>query len=150
MPALPDTAFWAVFDGPMKGVLDWARYDQFMQRLGNSDGAWFVFDLEGEAPDTPLSGDAFAAALDKADATIRAVKNRPWLGAIYADDLDRPTFIKVFDPALLGGSCSMPGAKMLPRWIISRAKPDPLKQNDATDAPTGGLMARIAKGLGKG
>jgi len=39
---------------------------------------------------------------------------------------------------------------MLPRWIISRAKPDPLKQNDATDAPTGGLMARIAKGLGKG
>lgn len=147
MAVLPDTAFWRVFDGPMKGVLDWARYDTFMARLGASEGEWFVFDLEHDAPNVPLSDADFAAALAEADALIRAVKNRPWLGAIYADDLDTPSFVKVFDPALLGGSCSMPGSKMMPRWIISRAKPDPLQPQPLQETAPNGVLSRLAKGL---
>jgi len=147
MAALPDTAFWRVFDGPMKGVLDWARYDAFMERFGASEGEWFVFDLEDAVPAAPVSGEDFSSALTEANALIRAVKNRPWLGAIYADDLETPTYIKVFDPALLGGSCSMPGSKMLPRWIISRMKPDPLKMPTPEAAAPEGLLSRLAKGL---
>lgn len=147
MATLSDTAFWRVFDGPMKGVLDWARYEAFLDRLGESGGDWYVFDLDGEVPGAPQSAEDFAAALSPVDGLIRAVKNRPWLGAVYADDLENPSYIKVFDPAKLGGSCAMPGAKMLPRWIISRIKPDPMTLPTAEGEAPKGLVARLTQGF---
>lgn len=150
MAGLPDTEFWRVYDGPMKGVLDWERYKAFMDLLGASDGEWFVFDLHGDVPDTPVSGAKFAAALARADTLVRAVRNRPWLGAVYADDLNAPSYVKIFDPALLGGSCSMPGSRMRPRWIISRIRPDPLSVPSGSDDMPAGLVARLTRKLSKG
>ena len=54
-----------------------------------------------------------------------------YCGIVYADQLDAPSFVKIFDPNNLGVSCGFSDNPPLPGWILCRVPPEDLKP----DAP---------------
>ena len=137
---LPDTPYWRAYGGRFAGLPTWVAFDAFWARFEAAGGVWYVFDPSGDAPDTPET-DA-TGALDEARTCVEQVRNRGFCGAVFADDLDAPTFVKVFDPYRMGGVCGGSGERVLPKWIFSRIAPDALPP--LPDAPEKkGLFARI-------
>ena len=121
---LPETDFWRAYGGRFQGLLKWEDFDALFARLAASGGDWFVFDPAGDAPAAPVAD--LAAALDEARACVEQVRKRSYCGAVFADDIGNPSYIKVFDPYKMGGVCGGSGDRVLPRWIFSRLRPDPL------------------------
>lgn len=123
---LPDTFFWNAYQGRFSGILNWADVDAFWLRLSAASGDWFVFDLEQPSPDTSATSGELTETLASAHALINSRRDMSHCGAIYVDNVDNPTFIKIFDPAAMGSSCNISGIPILPRWIFSRIRPDDL------------------------
>ena len=137
---LPDTAFWRAYGGRFAGLPSWPGFDAFWARLAASGGAWYVFDPAGDAPPAPSPD--FAAALAEARACVEQVRSRGFCGAVFADDLETPGFVKVFDPYRMGGVCGGSGGRILPRWVFSRIPPDPLPLR-AAPAARKSLLSRL-------
>ncbi len=137
---LPDTPFWRAYNGTFAGLPSWAGFDAFWARFEAAGGEWYVFDPTGDAPEAPVAD--VAAILAEARACVEQVRARSFCGAVFADDLEAPSFVKVFDPYRMGGVCGGSGERVLPRWIFSRIAPDPLPL--LPDAPEKkGLFARL-------
>ncbi|NOX73292.1 MAG: hypothetical protein GXP03_06625 [Alphaproteobacteria bacterium] len=126
MPPLPDTDFWRAYQGPFSGVLKWSDVDALWAWLADNNQGWFAFDPNTAAPDTPLDADDFATFLQGAVELVNTRRERSMSGAIYLDDANKPTLIKIFDPVNMGSACSISGVRVMPRWILSRMKPDDL------------------------
>lgn len=123
---LPDTAFWRAYGGTFQGTFSWESFTDLWQNLAVSEGGWYVFEPEGEAPAAPVASADWLVALDLARACVDQVRNRSYCGQAFADSLTDPTFIKVFDPYKMGAACGSSGERVLPRWIFSRIAPDAL------------------------
>lgn len=139
---LPDTAFWRAYGGKFAGLPTWAAFDAFWARFEAAGGDWYVFDPSGNAPRAPEPD--LAAARAEARGCVEQVRARGFCGAVFADNLEAPTFVKVFDPYRMGGVCGGSGERVLPRWIFSRTAPDalPLLPNEPEKT---GFFARFMR-----
>lgn len=123
---LPDTQFWRYFQGCFSGLLKWQGVEELWAMLKSDPDGWYVFDPSQDAPQTPLASNDFQQFLGEAERMVNTRRDRPSCGSVYVDDMERPTYIKIFDPAKLGSSCSCSGEPVLPRWIVSQMKPGTL------------------------
>ena len=142
-------SFEALYRGSLKGLLQWRQFDDLWLRLRAEPEGWYVRDFSSRnIPDSPLTREAFLAFLDEAEAFLRRRHREDYCGFIYLDDVENPTFIKVFDPRKMGTSCSCSTEPVPPRWTISRQKP--LLEADMAppdEAPSRkGLLARLFGG----
>ena len=64
--------------------------------------------------------------ISEIDELLRAEHKEDYCGIVYADDLQNPTFIKIFDPNNLGVSCGFSDHPPLPGWVLSLSKPEDL------------------------
>jgi hypothetical protein len=55
---------------------------------------------------------------------LRAEHHESYCGIVYADDLENPRLIKIYDPNNLGSSCGSSKTPHPPGWIMSRLPPD--------------------------
>jgi hypothetical protein len=142
MTPLPDTAFWRAYDGSFSGILKWQDVDRFWAYLAQNPEGWHVFDPDGDAPDMPMTKTEFARFLTQAKALVNSRRERSLSGAIYVDNMAEPTFAKIFDPVNMGSACNVSGTRTMPRWVVSRIKPDALpKVMEPLSKP--GLFGRL-------
>jgi len=126
--------FLAEYNGGFTGILHWHQLDTLWERLrGDADGAWYVYAIGEPPPDQPAKVgqlDLFIAEIDK---LLRAEHHHDYCGVVYADRMDAPGLVKIFDPNHLGSSCGSSGTRVLPGWVLSRHPPVDLR---AAMAPT--------------
>ena len=140
LPSLPDTPFWRAYLGRFTGFPTWPMHDRFWPVLAASDGDWFVFDLEsGVLPEAPADATAFAKVIAEAETMFAPARDRSFAGVVFADDAAVPGFVKIFDPWKMGASCGSSGELVLPRWVLSRSRPDALPMAEAQPQPRRGL-----------
>ena len=139
----PDTEFWRRYSGAFKGVLHWQDFDALFARIATVPDGWYVFDPTQTAPVTKARADELARFLEEARALLDRRRDQSHCGLIYVDDPLDPTFVKLFDPAKLGSSCSVGGAPILPKWVLSQMRPDTLP---ASEAEKPGLFRRVFGG----
>ena len=138
----PQTAFWRAYQGAFTGILKWEDMDALWEVLARAPDGWHVFDPEQEAPGAPLEAGDFVAFLEEARGLLETRRDLEHCGAAYVDDRMAPSFVKVFDPTGMGSSCSISGAPILPRWIVTQMAPDSLpKGADKPRKP--GLLGRL-------
>jgi len=145
VPPLPDTPFWQAYQGRFSGILNWTEVDDFWGRISAISGDWFIFEPGEPAPENPAATEQLTETLASAQALINSRRDMSHCGAIYVDNVENPSFIKVFDPSAMGSSCNISGIPILPRWIISRIKPDNLPAPIEPAKPS--LLKRLT-GLG--
>lgn len=145
LPSLPDTPFWRLYQGRFAGFPTWPMFDRFWPVLEASGGDWYILDLDsGELPEAPASATEFSALLAGVQAMYAPARARSFCGVVFADDAAAPTLVKLFDPWKMGASCGSSGERILPRYVLSRVRPDALPVVEAPVAPKKGLFARMA------
>ena len=148
--------FWTSFNGWFSGVLDWSDVETLFSSLRKNSKGWYLAEMQSsdesnpasvpDMPESVLDEDDFLKFLVEAESVINKRRSRPYCGAIYVDNKDDPAFIKIFDPTKMGSSCSCSTEPVLPRWTISRIKPEPLPQKPQK-SPNPGFFARLT-GIG--
>jgi hypothetical protein len=121
----PNPDFDAHFDGTLFSLLSWEQLDDFWLRLDTGAG-WYLYAV-GEARPTAAADSAQVASfIREIGVLLRKDHNEDYCGIVYADNLESPQLIKIYDPNHLGASCGSSGAKVLPGWVMSRVPPSNL------------------------
>lgn len=117
-------AFLAAFNGGFTSALRWPQFDALWARLkDDAGGGWYVYAV-GEAPPTaPVGADHMAAFLDELADLLKREHDEEYCGIVYADNLQSPGFVKIYDPNNLGSVCGSSDTRTLPGWILSRLPP---------------------------
>lgn len=116
--------------GRFFGVIRWQDLDALWLRVTAEPEGWYA-SLAGETlPETPLGADALKRFLAEVDSLLRREHEQDYCGIVYANDLETPSFIKIYDPNNLGSSCGMHGGAHPPRWILSRLRPEQIANAD--------------------
>lgn len=119
-----DAVFLSAFRGSFTATLRWHHFDALWELLRRSDGdGWYLYAVGEPPPLAAASTARFRLFLDEMEALLRREHDEEYCGIVYADDLQQPTFIKIFDPNNLGVSCGYSDNPPLPGWILSRMQP---------------------------
>ncbi|MEJ2590933.1 MAG: hypothetical protein P8178_05965 [Candidatus Thiodiazotropha sp.] len=116
--------YMQAFRGSFTSALRWHHLDALWQVLRQDAGAgWYIYAV-GEAPPT-AAADArmMLTFIDEIDKLLRREHQENYCGIVYADDLQQPTFVKIYDPNNLGVSCGYSDNPPLPGWVLSRIPP---------------------------
>ncbi|MDP2825659.1 MAG: hypothetical protein Q8O52_23610 [Sulfuritalea sp.] len=146
----PTTEFQRLYTGRVWSVMQWDQLTALWQRIDPAAG-WYLQAVGIATPRSGIQGmqspgpqsapaparcvpsgtlaDAADAAtvsafIERMDALLRADHHESYCGIVYADDLDNPRLIKIYDPNNLGSSCGSSKNPPPPGWIMSRVAPD--------------------------
>ncbi len=116
--------FLHAFRGRFTSVLRWHELDSFWQTLKQqADDDWYIYHVGEDAPESPVERERFLLFIDEIDMLLRREHDEDYCAIVYADNHDRPAFVKIFDPNNLGTSCGCSENPPLPGWVLSRLKP---------------------------
>jgi hypothetical protein len=118
------TEFQCLYTGRLWSVLAWDQLTAFWQRIDPGAG-WYLVAV-GVSPAPTLATDAasVSAFIERIDALLRAEHHESYCGIVYADDLENPRLIKIYDPNNLGSSCGSSKTPLPPGWVMSRLPPE--------------------------
>jgi len=118
--------FDKLFDGTLYSLLSWKQLTAFWERLDPSAG-WFLYAVGEERPEIQADSEHVATFMREIDVLLRREHHEDYCGIVYADNLDTPGFVKIFDPNNLGVSCGFSDNPPLPGWVLCRVPPEDLK-----------------------
>lgn len=117
--------FDRVFNGTLFSLLSWSQLDAFWQRIDPAAG-WHLYAVGEQRPEAPADAAHVQAFIREIDGLIRRDHDEEYCGIVYADSLDAPRLVKIYDPHHLGSSCGSAGYKILPGWVMSLETPSDL------------------------
>ena len=142
------TEFQRLYAGRLWSVMAWDQLTALWQRIDPGAGWYLVAAGVAPAPTSgisPADATSVSAFIERIDALLRAEHHESYCGIVYADDLENPRLIKIYDPNKLGSSCGSSKTKFQwrltpalsalseaavtktlhpPGWIMSRLPPD--------------------------
>ena len=112
------------FRGRFSSVLRWEHLDDFWSALkSQADDQWYIYAVGEDAPTETSSSEQLLTFIDEVDVLLRKEHEEDYCAIVYADDHDKPSFVKIFDPNNLGVSCGFSENPPLPGWVLSRIPP---------------------------
>ena len=130
------TEFQSLYTGRLWSVMGWDQLTTLWQRVDPAAG-WYLQAVGVAGPRSSIPGTQSAptianaadaatvsAFITRIDTLLRTEHHESYCGIVYADDLDNPRLIKIYDPNNLGSSCGSSKNPPLPGWIMSRVPPD--------------------------
>jgi len=119
-----DNAFLRAFNGTLTSTLRWHDLDSFWDVLrGCAAAGWYVYALGETPPQTPVEADKLREFIAAMDALLRKEHQEEYCAIVYADDLNAPSLVKIYDPNNLGVSCGYSDNPPLPGWVLSLEPP---------------------------
>jgi hypothetical protein len=82
-----------------------------------------------DVPREPSAANKVQQFMREMDELLRREHHEDYCAIVYADNLDAPNFIKIYDPNHLGSSCGSSSMKssVLPGWLMSKTPPRELE-----------------------
>ncbi len=130
--------FVRAFRGSFIAALRWPQLDALWDQIRARAGAgWYLYQIGEPPPQAAADASRVRTVITEIDALLRAEHQEDYCGIVYADDLDAPTFIKIYDPHNLGVVCGFSNEPPLPGWVISLIPP--------VDLPAARLASNIRR-----
>ncbi|MDA8329021.1 MAG: hypothetical protein M0Z83_08650 [Betaproteobacteria bacterium] len=117
--------FQAKMDGMLYSLLSWEQLTAFWQRL-DTEAGWYVYAVGQETPQQPSDAKQVTDFISRIDTLLHAEHQERYCGIVYADDVQTPNFVVIYDPSNLGVSCGSSKHRVMPGWVMSRMRPDTL------------------------
>ena len=116
------------YNGLLYSVMHWEQLTAFWASI-QADAGWYLYAVGQNVPVAPSPAEKVQQFTSEIDALLRREHHEDYCAIVYADKLDQPNFIKIYDPNQLGSSCgsSATKSKVLPGWIMSQVAPHELK-----------------------
>ncbi len=117
--------FHALYAGRLWSIMSWDQLSAFWGRVGGA--GWYLYAVGEELPAAPAPAEQTEEFVRRIDALLRDDHRHDYCGIVYADDIERPSFVKIYDPNNLGVSCGFSTNPPLPGWIMSQTPPEDLQ-----------------------
>lgn len=122
--ATPTDPFLQAFRGSFTSALRWHHLDDLWIRVrAAADDGWYIYAVGETPPETVSTAGQVETFVTEIDKLLRAEHQEDYCGIVYADNLQQPGLIKIFDPNNLGVSCGYSDDPPLPGWVMSRIRP---------------------------
>ncbi len=128
---MSDTSeFDRYYNGLLYSVMRWDQLTAFWQKLDSGAG-WYLYAVGHELPQSPAPAEKVRQFTRELDELLRREHHEDYCAIVYADDLDAPNFVKIYDPNHLGSSCGSSSMKssVLPGWLMSKIPPREIHAN---------------------
>lgn len=109
-------------NGLLYSLLDWTQLTAFWTKVDRGAG-WYLYAVGEAVPVAPATPAEVEQFIVEVDALLRRDHDESYCGIVYSNNLDHPSFIKIYDPNHLGSSCGSSQNTILPGWIMSQAPP---------------------------
>ena len=119
------TEFQRLYTGRVWSVMGWDQLTAFWKRIDPAAG-WYLLAVSVSPAPTLADAATVATFIERIDTLLRNEHHESYCGIVYADDLDNPRLIKIYDPNNLGSSCGSSKNPPGPGWIMSRDAPNEL------------------------
>ena len=117
------SAYLRAYGGRLVGALRWGHLERLWERVLAEPRGWYVYAVGEPPPVEVASPEHLAEFVGAVDRLLRQEHDEDYCGIVYADDMDAPSFVKIYDPSNLGAVCGTTGVPTLPGWTLSRARP---------------------------
>ena len=117
--------FVSKLDGLLFSLLSWDQLSAFWLRVDVNAG-WYIYALGQDVPTVVASPQQVEDFIIRIDALLHNDHEESYCGIVYADDLQAPTFMVIYDPNNLGVSCGSSKERVLPGWVMSQVAPTAL------------------------
>ena len=112
------------FRGRFTSVMRWEQLNDFWDALRDQiDDQWYIYAVGEVPPAEPCVSQKMTAFINEIDVLLRKEHDEDYCAIVYADNLEAPQFVKIFDPNNLGVSCGFSENPPLPGWVLSKMKP---------------------------
>ncbi len=119
-----EETYLQAFRGSFTSALRWHHLDALWERLRlDAAGNWYIYAIGEQPPAAVVGADDFNTFISEVDSLLRREHNEKYCGIVYADDLNHPSFVKIYDPHNLGVSCGFSDNPPLPGWVLSKIPP---------------------------
>lgn len=116
--------FQQAFKGSFTSALRWHQLDALWHKVReDADGGWYLYFIGEIPPVAPADAAEVMRFIVDIDDLLRTEHEVDYCGIVYADDMDKPSFIKIYDPGNLGVSCGSSEHPPLPGWVLSKMPP---------------------------
>lgn len=124
------SAFEQQYNGLLYSVMHWDQLTRFWASI-NAEAGWYLYAVGQDMPTAPSPAEKVRQFTSEIDVLLRREHHEDYCAIVYADNLEQPNFIKIYDPNHLGSSCGSSATKssVLPGWIMSQVAPHELKVN---------------------
>lgn len=124
----------SAFKGSFTSALRWPQLDALWARIRDNPEGWYVYAVGETPPTSPADAEQLRGFIEEVDVLLRRDHDEDYCGIVYADDLDAPHMVKIYDPNNLGMVCGSSANPPLPGWVLSRLKPIDLPRAQAPPA----------------
>jgi hypothetical protein len=116
------------YNGLLYSVMRWDQLTAFWQKVDAGAG-WYLYAVGHDLPQKSSPADKVRQFMRELDELLRREHHEDYCAIVYADDLEAPNFIKIYDPNHLGSSCGSSSMKssVLPGWLMSKMPPRELE-----------------------
>jgi len=102
----------------------WEDLDKLWTALRDSaNNGWYIYAVGEAPPEQPVKAEKLDRFISEIDALLRREHEEEYCGIVYADDHQKPSLIKIFDPNNLGVVCGYSDNPPLPGWVLSKQAP---------------------------
>jgi len=122
----PQSEFDQAFNGILFSLLSWEQLAEFWPKI-NHEAGWYLYAIGEPAPTSPAPATQVGVFLHEIDALLHRDHEESYCGIVYADNIDNPSLIKIFDPHNLGVSCGSSKNPPLPGWVMSLTPPTEMR-----------------------
>ncbi len=116
------TDFNTAFYGTFYSLMSWKQLAEFWDRI-DPDIGWHIYAVGEPVPAITATAEEVKHFVQEVDALLHRDHKEDYCGIVYADNLERPTLIKIYDPNNLGVSCGSSKNPPLPGWVMSLTVP---------------------------
>ncbi len=117
--------FRQLYEGRLWSIMSWDQLTAFWNRI--DPAGWYLYAVGEEVPAQTSDAAQTAEFVRRVDALLRDDHRHDYCSIVYADNIERPSFVKIYDPNNLGVSCGFSTNPPLPGWIMSRVPPEDLQ-----------------------
>jgi hypothetical protein len=119
--------FEQLYSGRLWSLLSWQQLTDFWARI-DRDAGWYLYAVGEPLPTAPAAPAEVERFIAETDALLHKEHHHDYCGIVYADDLEAPRLVKIYDPNNLGSSCGTGKHPHPPGWIMSRVLPVELER----------------------
>ena len=120
-----NSEFDSLIHGLLYSLLSWKQLAAFWPKV-NPGAGWYLYAIGETVPENTASSAEVSDFLLRIDVLLHHDHKEDYCGIVYADNLDNPSLIKIYDPNNLGVSCGSSKNPPLPGWVMSTMPPSEL------------------------
>ncbi len=114
------------FQGRFIGIMQWSDCNALLQKLIEHPNDWYLYDTLNPVPENQVDADELIKKLKAIKVILTNEHQERYCGIVYTNDLENPSFVKIFHPKNIGKSCGSSEYPPIPKWLMSKTKPEDL------------------------